>query len=69
VLAHKKMEVFMNATLADYSDDFELATVKPAPRPDKTVAAHQARSPKTDIHLWLSNNAPSTVEELNAVRY
>jgi hypothetical protein len=64
------MEISMDATLADYFEDFELTNVKPpVPQPKNKIPAGQPRSKKTDIPLWLSNNAPRNVEELKAVRY
>jgi len=61
----------MNAKLADYFDDFELTNIRPPAPPIKTkrLVPKQPRSPKTDIPLWLSNNAPRNVAELKAVRY
>jgi hypothetical protein len=63
------MEISMNTRLADYLDEFELANVKPAPQPRNNTLAKQTPSKKTDIPLWLSNNAPRNVEELKAIRY
>jgi hypothetical protein len=62
------MEILMNATPVDYFD-FEPANVKPAPPTKNNIPTKQARSSKTDIPLWLSNNAPRNLEELKAVRY
>ena len=53
----------------NYFEEFEPATVKPALQPTNDSIAKQTRSKKTDIPLWLSNNAPRNVEELKAVRY
>jgi hypothetical protein len=64
------MEISMNATLADYFEDFEPADVKPpVQQPNNNIPAKKTRSQKIDIPLWLSNNAPRNVEELKAVRY
>ena len=60
----------MGDTLADYFDEFEPANVKQsAPTPKSKTAAQKPRSARTDIHLWMSKNAPRNVEELKAVRY
>jgi hypothetical protein len=59
----------MSAILANYFDEFEPTNVKPPSRPKNNISRKKTRSPKTDLHLWLSNNAPRDVEELNAVRY
>jgi hypothetical protein len=60
----------MNATLADYFDEFEPANVKPpAPKPKCKNLAQKPRPERTDIHLWLSKNAPGNVQELKDVRY
>jgi len=58
------MEISMNSF-----EEFEPATVKPALQPTNDSIAKQTPSEKTDIPLWLSNNAPRNVEELRAVRY
>jgi len=58
------MEISMS-----YFEEFEQANVKPALQPTNDSIAKQTRSKKTDIPLWLSNNAPRNVEELRAVRY
>ena len=64
------MEIFMNATLADYFEELEPANAKPpAPQPKSKTLVQKPRSERTDILLWLSKNAPRTVEELKAVRY
>jgi hypothetical protein len=63
------MEIFMNARLADNFEEFEPGNVKSAPQPKNITVAKPTQSQKTDIGLWLSNNAPSNVEELKAVRY
>ena len=60
----------MNATLADYFEELELTNVKPpAPKPNSEILAQKPRSEGTDIHLWLSKNAPRTVQELQDLRY
>ena len=53
----------------DYFDNLEPANDKSAPPAKRKSFVEQARSPKTDINLWLSNNAPRNVEELKSVRY
>ena len=60
----------MNATLADYFDEFELANVKPpAPKSKRKILAQKPRPERADIHLWLSKNAPRNVQELRDIRY
>ena len=51
-----------------YFEEFEQVNVEPALQPKNNILAKQT-SRKTDIPLWLSNNAPRNVEELKAVRY
>jgi hypothetical protein len=63
------MEISMNARLTDYLDEFEPANVKPASHTKSNIATEQGRSSKTNIPLWLANNAPRNVEELKAIRY
>ena len=63
------MEIFMSATLTDYFDELEPAIIPQAKPTKKKPPAQKVRSPETDIHLWLSKNAPRNVEELRAVRY
>ncbi|MDX6711669.1 MAG: hypothetical protein QOH96_2685 [Blastocatellia bacterium] len=59
----------MNATLADYFDEFEPASIEPTPRSNSDTIARPDRSEKTDLRLWLRKNAPRNVEELRNVRY
>lgn len=61
------MEVAM--TLKDFSDEFELTTGEPASQTKNNIIAKKPRPKKTNIPLWLSNNRPRNVEELQAVRY
>ena len=65
------MEIFMNATLADYFEELELANVKlPTPeQPKSTFLPQKPRCEKTDIPLWLSKNAPRMMQELRDLRY
>ena len=61
----------MNATLADYFEELELANVKPPTpeQPKSTFLPQKPRCEKTDIPLWLSKNAPRMMQELRDLRY
>ena len=64
----KQMEIFMNATLADYFEDFESVNVEPsAPKPKRKTP--QKHRPETDILLWLAGNAPVNFQNLADLRY
>ena len=65
------MEIFMNATLADYFEELELANVKPpaSEQPKQTLATQKPRPERTDISLWVAKNAPCTMQELQDLRY
>jgi hypothetical protein len=62
----------MSAILADYFAEFEPTGVQPTSRPKSNALpgkTGKTRPAKTDLHFWLSNNAPREVEELKALRY
>ena len=60
----------MNTILADYFEEFEPADVKPpTPRTKRKTVVQTARPERTDIHRWLSKNAPCNVQELQNLRY
>ena len=62
----------MNSTLADHFEELEPANDKPPasrqPK-SKSLATQKPRSDGTDIHLWVSKNAPRIPQELQDLRY
>lgn len=58
----------MSTILANYFEEFEPTNVQPTSRSNNTLP-EKKRPRKTDLHSWLSNNAPRDVVELKAVRY
>jgi hypothetical protein len=61
------MEISMDAT--DYFDELEPANIGPIRSTKDNISGSPTQSLKTDIHLWLSDNAPRIVEELKDIRY
>ena len=60
----------MNSTLADYFEELEPTNVKPpVPKSKSKILAQKPRPEGTDIHLWLSKNAPRMMQELQDLRY